>query len=82
MHFAEETIRSIKICGRSPIPQNSIHIKLRSKEREHTLIAEFKQSAEYTEMEFPVNLQIGTADITFMFLPGSNFDFKWFQFIK
>ncbi|MBK5261193.1 MAG: DUF4982 domain-containing protein [Peptostreptococcaceae bacterium] len=82
IHFAENKIKSIIICGRSPIPQNSIHIKFMSEKKEYTFIAEFTYTQEYTEMEFPIDLQIGTADITFMFLPGSNFDFKWFQFVK
>ena len=47
-----------------------------------TQVLEFNQSADYVEREFDLNMLSGRADISFVFLPGSNFDFSWFKFIK
>ncbi|WP_029233043.1 glycoside hydrolase family 2 TIM barrel-domain containing protein [Butyrivibrio sp. VCB2006] len=43
-------------------------------------ILEFPQSSEYKEVTFEIERRKGKWDITFVFLPGSDFDFKYFRF--
>lgn len=43
---------------------------------------EFKETADYQEKEFEIEKTKGKKDITFIFLPGSNFDFSYFKFLK
>ena len=42
---------------------------------------EFPGGSDYREVEFAIGERKGKWDITFVFLPGSNFDFKSFRFI-
>ncbi len=43
-------------------------------------ILEFPQTSEYKEVTFPIETRKGKWDITFVFLPGCDFDFKTFRF--
>ena len=45
-------------------------------------ILEFPETSEYKEATFQIDNRKGKWDITFVFLPGSDFDFKSFRFIK
>ena len=44
-------------------------------------ILEFPETSEYKEVTFEIGKRIGKWNITFVFLPGSDFDFKSFRFI-
>ena len=44
-------------------------------------ILEFPKTSEYKEVTFPIANRKGKWDITFVFLPGSDFDFKTFRFM-
>ena len=76
MDFGEVGASRLTICGRTPNAVNSI--RLSYGDRSQTL--EFKQSAEYTEQTFELQPITGRQDISFVFLPGSNFDFARFKF--
>ncbi|MFP4017437.1 MAG: glycoside hydrolase family 2, partial [Halanaerobiales bacterium] len=43
-------------------------------------IVEFTQSEDYEERVFELGKVTGRQKVTFVFLPGSNFDFAWFRF--
>lgn len=45
-------------------------------------IAEFAYSEDYVECEFELSSVTGKNKVSFIFLPGSSFDFKWFRFEK
>ena len=79
MDFGDKGISKVTISGRSSI-DNTIHIRFRSDKSESNQLVEFKKSAEYTERAFELERITGKQNVTFLFLPGSNFDFAWFKF--
>ena len=70
MDFGTEGTDSIVICGRTPLQHNTIQV------------LPFPHSGAYREMRFPIQKVTGEQKVTFVFLPGCNFDFKWFRFEK
>lgn len=81
MDFGEEGPSKITICGHSPIPVNTIHIRFFAEDgREINHMAEFTQSDDYKEVTFPISGFTGYGKVNFIFMPGSKFDFDWFQF--
>ena len=81
MDFGEKGPDKIVICGHSPIPMNTIHIRfIRGDGTEIRHMAEFPQSDDYQELTFPIGDFCGNGKINFIFMPGSRFDFQWFQF--
>lgn len=80
MDFTEKGATKISIYGRSPIDKNTIHIRFSGEEGESTQIVEFSQTDGYEEREFVIEKVTGKQKVTFVFLPGSNFDFGWFVF--
>jgi len=79
MDFGDRGISRIIISGRSPI-DNTIHIRFRGGQGESKQLVEFKKSDEYTERVFELDRVTGRQNVTFLFLPGTNFDFAWFKF--
>ena len=81
MNFEEKGTTKITICGRSNNDTNIINIKFFDNEGTSiTRIIEFENSKEYEEKEFEIEKVSGEKKVSFVFLPGSNFDFKWFKF--
>jgi beta-galactosidase len=68
------------VFGRSPIDKNTIHIRFASEAGETNQLVEFTQSENYEERVFELDKITGIQKVTFIFLPGSNFDFGWFRF--
>lgn len=79
MDFGENGVSGIIISGRSSI-DNTIHIRFKNDESESNQLVEFKKSDGYTERIFELERITGKQNVTFLFLPGSNFDFAWFKF--
>ncbi len=80
MDFASSTSK-ITICGRTKNERNSIQLRYNSDDGiQSTELIEFPHSEEYIERVFNISKLTGKRDISFVFLPGSNFDFKWFKF--
>ena len=79
MNFGETGTDSIVICGRTPLQQNTIQLRFTDGA---TQVLPFPYSEEYTELRFPLEQVTGEQKVTFVFLPGCNFDFKWFRFEK
>jgi beta-galactosidase len=71
---AEGTDKLI-ISGFAP-KGNSITVKF----NEQTCMIEFAKSDEYQTQEFWVANPKGINDVSFVFLPGSEFNFEWFKF--
>lgn len=79
MDFGEEGAVRLVICGRASV-HNTIHVQFSGRYGESRQIIEFAQSDDYVEREFVLEPIKGTHTVSFIFLPGSNFDFAWFQF--
>jgi beta-galactosidase len=79
MNFGESGTGRITICGRTPLETNTIQIRFVG-EQESVQVVSFPHSDEYTELTFDIDKVTGENQVTFVFLPGCNFDFKWFRF--
>ncbi|MEY8352858.1 hypothetical protein AALB39_05790 [Lachnospiraceae bacterium 54-53] len=80
MDFKDRGFAKLTICGRSAMDRNTIHIRFQNDKGNVNEIAEFVHSDEYGEQSFSLTSVTGMQTVTFLFLPGSNFDFKWFRF--
>ncbi len=77
MNFGDFGTDSLVICGRTPLQQNTIQLRFTDGE---TQVLPFPHSEEYRELRFPLKKVTGEQRVTFVFLPGCNFDLKWFRF--
>nr|WP_240546249.1 glycoside hydrolase family 2 TIM barrel-domain containing protein [Paenibacillus artemisiicola] len=82
MDFVSGGTMKLVLKGHSPIACNSIQIRFLGQEGESVQLIEFTQSAGYEERVFELVPVTGLQTVTFVFLPGSQFDFGWFQFEK
>lgn len=82
MDFREAGSKKLVICGHSPLDKNTLHIQFSGQNGDSKQIVEFAYSDDYCEREFTLERITGLQTVTFVFLPGSQFDFKWFQFHK
>ena len=81
MDFSDRQATSITICGKSNTENNTINIKFFAEDGSSTTqVIEFAHTDAYEEKPFPLQPVSGKQKISFVFLPGSNFDFKWFRF--
>ena len=81
MNFGEKSAKSITVCGRSNSENNTINIKIFDKNGSSTTqLIEFAHTDDYEEKTFELEEITGEKKIDFVFLPGCNFDFKWFKF--
>lgn len=67
----------IQICGHTPLGKNSIRIQIGDSNQ----LVEFAHSEGYHVQEFELEQVFGEQDVTFIFLPGCQFNFKWFKFM-
>lgn len=81
MDFGDNGASKIKICGKSNI-NNNIHIVFEGEESNQNQIIDFIKSEDYVVQEFKIDEIRGLHKVGFLFLPGCNFDFQWFQFEK
>ena len=97
INFGEGGTRGVSICGRTRQGANTLHlrmVKIADEEGKGQVIEgaddvgteikeilEFPEISEYKEVTFEIGKRIGKWNITFVFLPGSDFDFKSFRFI-
>lgn len=79
--FTENTPSAVVITGRSKLPVNSIHLVFKG-DTETRVLCEFAGAEEYTERRFGLSGIKGKCEVSFTFLPGSDFDFKSFKFEK
>jgi beta-galactosidase len=80
MDFGEEGVTKLVICGRSHT-DNTIHLHFDSEEGSASQSVEFPYTEEYTEKEFILTRVTGKQKVSFVFLPGCNFDFEGFHFL-
>lgn len=84
MDFGSAGSAKLVICGRSPLDKNTIHILFSGPGGESRQIVEFTSPATdsgYAEQAFALEPVTGLQTVTFVFLPGSQFDLRWFRFL-
>ena len=84
MDFGAAGSTELVICGRSPLDKNTVHILLSGPGGDSRQIVEFTRSAadgDYAEQTFALEPVAGPHTVTFVFLPGSQFDLRWFRFM-
>lgn len=83
MDFTSEGASKIVVYGRSPIEKNTIHVRFSNSEGEsNNQLIEFTSTEGYMQREFRLDKITENQKVTFIFLPGCNFDFGWFRFEK
>lgn len=81
MDFGETKATKLTICGKSNTENNSINVKFfGSNGINKTQVIEFVHTDDYEEKTFEIEPVSGEQKVSFVFLPGCNFDFKWFKF--
>ena len=72
----------VEICGRTLLPVNTVHIRIRNEQgKEITTAAEYRGGAEGTQC-FRAEVPEGNCTVSFVFLPGSSFDFHTYRFYR
>jgi len=82
LDFNQYGTTKLMVFGRSPIDKNTIHIHFEGDNASSNQIIDFYRSEDYEERMFNIEKVSGVQKVTFIFLPGSNFDFGWFKFIE
>lgn len=81
MNFGENKATTITICGKSNTENNTINVKFFNEDGSvSTQVIEFPHTEDYEEKSFNIQSVTGANKVSFVFLPGCNFDFKWFRF--
>jgi beta-galactosidase len=80
LDFEDNIITKVLLCGHSPLDNNTMHLIFSDEEGENRQIVEFSYSEDYVVREFNIEPISGKQNLSFVFLPGCLFDFKWFQF--
>ncbi len=80
MDFGDKGADRLILCGHTPLDRNTVHVRFHGPEGDRMEILEFPYSDGYTEREFSLPAVTGEQTVTFVFLPGCQFDFQWFHF--
>lgn len=80
MEFGDQGVSGIVLSGSTPLANNTIILKISDEHEERKEILEF--SGQDKEREYRIQQIMGRKNISFVFLPGSNFDFNWLQFTE
>ena len=82
MDFGETGCCGIRITGRSPLPANTVHLMFAAADGGETerRVVEFGPQADWGEQTFTFE-PVTARQVTFLFLPGTQFDFDSFTFI-
>jgi beta-galactosidase len=80
MDFTTRPIRKIQICGSTPLTKNTIQIRFNDGKSESIQMIEFTKASDYQVQEFKLDQVGDNQQVSFIFLPGCQFDFKWFKF--
>ena len=83
MDFGETGCCGIRITGRSPLPANTVHLMFAAADGGETerRVVEFGPQTDWGEQTFTFEPVTGARQVTFLFLPGTQFDFDSFTFI-
>ena len=81
MDFGTRGFTGIAIRGKSKLENNTIHLRFEGDGVQQRRVVEFPGSEAWTELTFPLEPVYGKQDVTFLFLPGCDFDFMEFRFL-
>ena len=82
MYFEDAGNAMLEIKGRTKLPVNTIHLRIKNNLGEETLTAaEFYGIQTHTQC-FSMKVPAGNCTVSFVFLPGSSFDFCSFRFCR
>ena len=81
MDFGTEGTCRITLFYRSELSLNPVQIRFEGQEKS-VQVVEAPMQKEYGERTFSLEKIRGKGNITFIFMPGSCFDFGWFRFEK
>ncbi|MBQ9947302.1 MAG: DUF4982 domain-containing protein [Oscillospiraceae bacterium] len=81
LDFGENGTSAVTIRGITANPSNQVQLRYTPEGGEQTsVLLEFMHSEELSEQRFDIPRLTGRNDISFVFLPGTKFDFEWFRF--
>jgi len=80
MDFSETKTTKITICSRSPLQKSPVQLRFKTESGDSIQVVEVPGSERYEEQTFEIEPLQGRGTVEFIFLPGSRFDFAWFQF--
>lgn len=80
LDFGTRGCSGITVRGRSDLENNTIHLVFQRDGATQRRIVEFSHQPEWGEQTFQFEPVYGVQDVTFLFLPGCQFDFDSFQF--
>lgn len=80
MDFGVEGVSKLTLCSRSRQEANSVQLRFTSKDGTVIQTVEAKGNDVYDEQTFQIQNLKGKGKLEFVFLPGTQFDFKWFWF--
>ena len=81
MTFDHPGKSKLLITGFTPLPGNDIHVHIRGKNGDEAVtLCRFARSEGPAEQAFPVLIPEQAEAVSFVFLPGSSFDFYGFRF--
>lgn len=82
MDFGDTGTSGVYITGRSNLPSNTIHLLFDKEDGTppERRKLEFTSQPEWGEQKFTFNCVTGRRRVTFLFLPGTQFDFESFKF--
>ena len=78
LEFGSSGAAQIVLCGSTDLEKNAVILKCSDGEKEESQLLEFQKGSGV--QSFPLKRVCGTQTVRFVFLPGSSFDFEWFQF--
>ena len=82
LDFGAQGFTAVAIRGRSKLENNTIHLRFEGNGAQQRRVVEFAGCDDYETRIFPLEPVTGKQDVTFLFLPGCDFDFMDFRFIK
>lgn len=80
LDFGAKGFTRLIVRGRTDLENNTIHILFEHDGETQRRAVEFARQPEMGGQTFALDPVYGMQDVTFLFLPGSNFDFMEFQF--
>lgn len=80
MDFGENGVNKLQIQGRSIGRNNTIQLSYQENGNIQKTFIEFLETTDLAWQEFTIPKLFGKQEIAFVFLPGSDFDFKSFRF--
>lgn len=82
MDFGTSTHAELRLDGQTPLSTNPVTIRFTNQDGEQlTSLAQFSGTERGVQC-FDVNVLPGVCSVAFVFLPGSQFDFYGFTFVK